>query len=165
MIKNVFILLVASALMVGCVSNSAITRITAKNATIVGLTATDASYEDANKVRSIAVTTGAFVETGELDTAVIEKEVLRILLDEFGNEKAAVYGSIVSDITAVIVEQLKDSPSLNFKEDVKILIVAATQGVEEGAIIYMQATGTGEVTSLRVVESSNNFRVVYEENL
>lgn len=134
-----------SMFLVGCNANHEFAvRQGAEIATVVALVETEATVDEAKQLKSIAINLKAVVNNdGNIDPELIKSFIIAQLADQF-NDPAdrVIYTLLASKVFDLVMAQLDKKPlGVIQEDDVKILVLAAADGIESGSDIYILSFG------------------------
>jgi len=128
--------------LIGCNSTlerqSFIVEQTSEVATITTLDSMDASIQEANNIRNIAIQVDLHLDEGELDNQKIKQFVLESIDKNFDGSDKIYLLTLTNEITNAVLLSV-DVAEVKNQEEVLVLVESAAQGVSSGANIYILA--------------------------
>jgi len=128
--------------LIGCNSTlerqSFIVEQTSEVATITTLDSMDASIQEANNIRNIAIQVDLHLDEGELDNQKIKQFVLESIDKNFDGSDKIYLLTLTNEITNAVLLSV-DVAEVKNQEEVLVLVESAAQGVRSGANIYILA--------------------------
>lgn len=137
-------------IMVGCNADSKfIVNQGAETVTIIALIESEATIDEAEGVRIIAVNLKEVINNeAKIDPNLIKVFIVSQLIKNIDDPKdRLIYTIMASKITALVLSEL-DKGNIILDKDIKILVVAASDGIVNGSDIYILSLGPGVASEM-----------------